>query len=72
MQQYSIVGLMREKYAAVLVDSLPTRRFLLKKTNILFPFLIVWSMCLFYSHVGLQLYTQVSSEIVGCQDMSFQ
>ena len=47
MQQYSSIGLTRERYAAVFVHSLQTFKFLLRKPNILFPFLIVWSMCLF-------------------------
>lgn len=45
VQQYSTIGLFSEKY--VLVDSLLTLRFLLRKPNILLPFLLVWSMCLF-------------------------
>ena len=47
-QQYSSTGLTRERYAAVFVCSLLTLRFLHKKPNMLFPFLMVWSMCLFH------------------------
>ena len=47
-QQYSSTGLTRERYAAVFVCSLLTFRFLRKNPNMLFPFLMVWSVCLFH------------------------
>ena len=47
MQQHSSKGLTRERYAAVFVDSLLSFKFLLRKHNILFPFKMIWSICLF-------------------------
>ena len=45
VQQYSSLDLTRERYAVVFVTSLLTFRFLRKKPSMLFPCLMVWSMC---------------------------
>ena len=49
--QYSMLGLTREKYAAVLVASDETLRFLLRNPSVLFAFFTALSICFFQDRV---------------------
>ena len=69
MQQYSSMGLTRERYAAVFVDSLLTFRFRLRKPIMLFPFFMVWSICLFQAMfvcISTPRYRVESSDVRAC------